>query len=299
MATHAVGFGMEALCVLLFRMSKLMCVRTAVMVLHLLFAAFPSAASQPGDGDSTRTILGTVLDDVTVVGEDGLAFLLAPLSFGKTDFLRLGAVVAGTGGLMIFDEDLQTLPRRNQTPTLQSLSNAFNYGGHLPSAEIATAAIYLAGLVSGDEEIRVTGRMLAQSLIYSGSIYLILRTLAGRHRPFSHDGAYTFDTGETDNTYQSFPSGHTTVAFSLASVLSARIDHPVASVLLYGAAAMTGLSRIYQDNHWTSDVFFGAVLGTVSGLFVQKREKHRADGSMDERWSLTPTGNGLTLTVRL
>ena len=34
---------------------------------------------------------------------------------------------------------------------------------------------------------------------------------------------------------------------------------------LYAAAAMPGLSRMYLDQHWATDVFMGGVFGTVLG----------------------------------
>ena len=238
--------------------------------------------------------------DALIVGEDGLAYLLAPTRFTGTDWAVFGGVAAGVGTLMLLDEDIRRIPARNRSAGLNDLSDALNWGGHLQAAEVGTGVIYLTGLLSGNDDIRIAGRSLAQTLIYSGSVYYAIAILAGRSRPYAEDGAYEFNTWQTDNEYQSFPSGHTVVAFSVATSLAESIDHWLASVVLYTAAAGVGLARLYQDHHWASDVFLGAVIGYTAGRFVSAQQARRTAGQeKEESWGLYPTGNGLMFSIRL
>lgn len=247
-----------------------------------------------------RGIDDIFIDDLIILGEDGLGYLLAPLQFSGCDWAVTGGLVGAGGLLFAFDEDIQAIPRRNRNDDVIDVTRTLNWGGHLPSVEIGTGAVYFAGLLSGSDEIRITGRMLAQTLIYSGSMYLVLRRIVGRSRPEWRRGAYDFGFGRAGDEYYSFPSGHTVVAFSWATVLAGRFDHWVASALLYTAAGAVGIGRIYQDVHWTSDVFAGALLGFSAGMFVRSQEKRRADSGPEEQsWSLLPTGNGLSLVIRL
>lgn len=66
--------------------------------------------------------------------------------------------------------------------------------------------------------------------------------------------------------FHSFPSGHTTLAFIGATILSKEYkdNYPYISALGYGLSTATGLSRIMNDRHWTSDVLFGAGLGIIA-----------------------------------
>jgi membrane-associated phospholipid phosphatase len=68
--------------------------------------------------------------------------------------------------------------------------------------------------------------------------------------------------------FDSFPSGHTTVAFSFAFVLS--LLFPRYSVLFYTAAAFTGFERVVHTAHFFSDVCIGAVVGLLVGGLVMR-----------------------------
>ena len=65
--------------------------------------------------------------------------------------------------------------------------------------------------------------------------------------------------------------------------------------LTYGGAAAVGLSRMYNDKHWASDVVLGAGVGIVTGLKVV-RYAHAHPGNALDRWllstSVTPDGQG-------
>ena len=62
----------------------------------------------------------------------------------------------------------------------------------------------------------------------------------------------------------SFPSGHTTAGFALAIVLS--INFHVFAPLFVLMAMLIGFSRMYLGLHYPTDVFVGAVIGTVSAV---------------------------------
>ena len=60
---------------------------------------------------------------------------------------------------------------------------------------------------------------------------------------------------------------------------SEHFPHPAVSLLSYGVASFAGLSRIYDDKHWGSDVFIGAALGAAVGKFVANVNEGRRTGS--------------------
>lgn len=75
-----------------------------------------------------------------------------------------------------------------------------------------------------------------------------------------------------DNTPLSFPSGHTSIAFTTAT-LWYNWHGPAAGIPMYSLAFITALSRINDKRHWPADVIFGAVLGTVTARALYLSEK--------------------------
>lgn len=66
---------------------------------------------------------------------------------------------------------------------------------------------------------------------------------------------------------RSFPSGHTSQAFFLATLL-AQYYHPNVGIviLFYGLAVLVAVTRMYVGAHYPRDVVAGAILGSIWGL---------------------------------
>ncbi len=71
--------------------------------------------------------------------------------------------------------------------------------------------------------------------------------------------------GNSGGGSSSFPSGHTTSAFALATVLALWCRKNLLSILFVTAAALVGYSRIYLAQHFPADVLTGAGIGILFG----------------------------------
>ena len=89
------------------------------------------------------------------------------------------------------------------------------------------------------------------------------------------------------------PSLHTASSFAMASVMSSMSDNLLAKISYYSAATFVGFSRMYQDNHWASDVVLGAAIGELCGQVVTRY--HASHGKI----ALAPmvSGNSASLTL--
>jgi len=103
-------------------------------------------------------------------------------------------------------------------------------------------------------------------MISAGIIVQVIKHLLGRARPRVTLGT-VFVGPSMHLDYDSFPSGHTSVTFCLAFILSEY--YPRYRLLFYLFAIMTGFDRLLWLSHFPSDVIAGAILGTAVGKVMR------------------------------
>lgn len=99
----------------------------------------------------------------------------------------------------------------------------------------------------------------------------------------------------------SFPSGHTSRAFSFAHFMHKEYGEksPWFSIGAYTCAAATGFMRMAKDAHWISDVVMGAGIGILSTELVYLTHQYKWDNEHLKRFDIFPfqlgTQKGVTL----
>lgn len=107
--------------------------------------------------------------------------------------------------------------------------------------------------------------------ISSGILVQVLKHLIGRARPRITEDLL-FVGPSLKGGYDSFPSGHTTVAFCLAYILSQHF--PKHRFLFYIFGFMVGFERVEDLSHFSSDVLAGAIVGIIVGRLLSVRILH-------------------------
>ena len=165
-----------------------------------------------------------------------------------------------------------------------------NYGFNLPVLTLASVGIW--GLQSQDS--MSTAMPVAQSVAVTAAITELTKRLVARPRPYTSEAfeqkypdIYASDemiTLRQDNdTYKSFPSGHTSNAaatyFTSAAIIAAHYQDPTINVISYTLASVltgiTGYSRVRYGKHHISDTLVGAALGTGIGIGIAQWHIHR------------------------
>ncbi len=231
----------------------------------------------PGDSlnnnRNSSSAIETFKYDVKKSLNDGLDIIEAPAHFSAGDWITTGAIVGGTSLSMLLDNDIRNEVRKNRTQTMDNVTKIGQYYGEVIPAVSLSAGIYAAGLIFQDNSVSLTGRLLGESLLYAGTINILLKFLFSRSRPYTNNGNTDFWNYKFNNDFYSMPSGHTTVAFTLSTVLAERINNIYATIGLYTLAAFTAYQRIYSDNHWFSDTVLGAAIGIVISRAVVNLNK--------------------------
>jgi membrane-associated phospholipid phosphatase len=224
---------------------------------------------QPGRWD-------LLADDARIVLSDVGDFFSAPLRWETRDWGVAAAGSAGTLLLMAADKELQ---QRLGRETEQTINNDFwdipTQYGYVQYANAAALLTYTTGLAAGWDDLRVTGRLLFESLTNSGIAVIVARTITGRNRPYGTNSPWGFRWFEWGNEVQSFPSGHVVVAFGFSTVIAERSGSWPVRIAAYGMALLTAFARVHNNQHWVSDAVVGAALGIAGGLHAIGRERER------------------------
>ena len=231
-------------------------------------------------------------DGKTILSDAGTVILM-PFHFGTKEWINTGAVVGGMFLLMSVDQQGRDFAQRSQSGFNDRFFNATEQYGVATYGVIGSIGLYAGGIAFGNNNIRETGLELIEALGFAGAATNVGKVLFARSRPYTGDGPHKFNFFRTNNDYLSFPSGHTVIAFTLSSTLSERIKNPYATAVLYSAAGCTAYARMYHDQHWLSDAFAGAVLGTFMGVTVS----HLHENSL-QSISLYPSPNGIGMAIQ-
>jgi membrane-associated phospholipid phosphatase len=157
------------------------------------------------------------------------------------------------------------------------LSSAFTHFGSWQYEVPLLGAAWIGGLMGSSELNRVAVNGIEASAIAAGTLVPIMVYVSGRPLPNKNFDADTFHPFHGHE--YSFPSGHTSEAFAVASVLDQTFRERFGYwhlPIVYGAATAVGISRIRDQRHFLSDVVIGAGIGWATGRWVSLRHQPQA-----------------------
>jgi membrane-associated phospholipid phosphatase len=209
----------------------------------------------------------------------------APLRFDSKDWIKVGEAAGITVTLFVLDGNIDKWARtqKQQHPWVRKTSPVITELGNRYGFYIVGGMGALSMMMDKQKGLE-TSLLATQAMITTGAWTRLIKTFTGRERPkgayiYSHDSAgewygpfsqIKWVAGKKPiYEFDSFPSGHTSQAFAIATVFASRYnDQPVIPVLCYSAASLVGVTRLIEHEHWASDVFVGALLGYFSGKQV-------------------------------
>jgi membrane-associated phospholipid phosphatase len=167
-----------------------------------------------------------------------------------------------------------------------------------PGSTIIGLSMYAAGRLTSSERLAAVGLHGTEALLLGAAAGTVMKDFFGRARPFVDTTGPNPDDWQLGRgwdrggSYQSFPSGHSVAAFAAAGAVTAETSAywPTATYFLiapvmYGGAAVVGLSRMYNNRHWASDVIMGAAIGTFAGMKVVRYSRIHPENKVDS-WLL-------------
>jgi membrane-associated phospholipid phosphatase len=151
-------------------------------------------------------------------------------------------------------------------------SDTFETAGGPVYSTVFVAGMFTAGRFAGGLRFRAMTYDMLDAAIVNFTWTELIKVSVGRERPNGQDN-------------KSFPSGHTSNAFAMATVAQRHYGWKI-GIPAYGLAGLMGISRIHEDKHWLSDVVAGATLGYIAGRTVT-----RVNGQVERArttWNVSP-----------
>jgi len=183
---------------------------------------------------------------------------------------------------------------RSIRTTMQGHNSGFrnsvaDFGNAFGNSRYVFPALFLVAVgakMGGSSDLYEGSWRSLKSTVLASTTTLVLKSAFGRRRPdvTPHD-PYRFNP--VSFTFNSFPSGHTTVAFSLATSLAMESKSHLDDVVLYGLAASTAFARVHVDKHWASDTVVGAAIGILAARFVRRHDRSSRPQATLVAWSVT------------
>jgi membrane-associated phospholipid phosphatase len=216
--------------------------------------------------DQPKSFASSLGTAVKTIGDDELHIIKSPFSVSA---LKWDALVIGATGILIANDESvlhQVSPSWHTTSI--NISNAGVYG-----LGAAAGGVFITGLVTHNEHATDTGIRSAEASIDSVILYAALKAILARQRPYTGQGEGKFFSGNW--TAGSFPSGHATLAWTLASVMAHEYPNWPMRLLMYGVATAVSTTRVTGGVHFPSDVFAGSVIGYGVGTYVAHKDRQK------------------------
>ena len=238
-------------------------------------AASPRPAPAEESAPGRLGLGGRLKRAATNFFEDGWVVLSSPARVRGTGFLWLAGVLGAEALIYANDQELHDAVLRNRHEPV--FGNVIDVGetveplgfmGNTNPYYFAAAGLGYAVRVAPLREIPTE---ILESHFIAGGIRNVGKYLVGRRHPYEDRGPRAFDFGHGT----SFPSGHTSVLFELATITSAHVHFLPYSVAAYSVAGALALQRVSSENHWPSDVFIAAVYGTLTARTVVRLHRER------------------------
>lgn len=227
----------------------------------------------PSSGADEQSLAKSVLSN-------GADLAAAPFRVRSDDWPWIVSIGGLLGGSFAADRTVRdTLEPHHGSQAAHDLKL---YSDVMMGAGPAMGFYYLwDGARGGHARSRWMARLTWESLLWSSVGIGAGKLVFGRQRPEDERDPFVFKPFSGGG---SFPSGHTTYAFTAATLAAEEYDSLSIQIPAYMAAGAVGFARLYANKHWLSDVVAGAMLGTAIPHTLRKRLKNKRQSASTSAW---------------
>ena len=236
--------------------------------LNALPDAPQSQSSGPGLGADNGPV--TLRNTPLHILKDQAAIWTSPARVRDKNLPLLGTLVLATTILITTDHQVMNSSKL-QDPSLNDKATTAS-NGLLGGFVIAPVAIYGMGFLHHDEHATETGILAGEAMVDSLVVDEVLKAVTMRERP-TLDGAKGTFFQRSVGLDSSFPSTHSIIAWSSATVIAEEYPGTLTQITAYGLATGVSLTRVLARQHFPSDVLVGSAVGWMVGRYVTHKRR--------------------------
>jgi membrane-associated phospholipid phosphatase len=221
---------------------------------------------------------------IVVVVAIGQLLLISPPGAAQTDSVspasvatraRVWIVPVGIAASAALDPEMREWALHTHTRSLDHLAKSANALGTARLLVPAMALTYVTALLTGRESLANGTINTAAAYVVSDLVESALKPVIGRERPHVEGNSHRFRPFTASGDWHSLPSAHVAHITSIAQAISMQTQSAPVTALCSSLVALVAWDRVYEDQHWTSDVTATIALSSVvSGATVRWLESH-------------------------
>jgi membrane-associated phospholipid phosphatase len=188
---------------------------------------------------------------------------------------RAWIVPVGIAASAALDPEMREWALQTHSRSLDHFAKAINPLGTAQRLIPAMALTYVTALLTGRESLANGTLNTAAGYVASDLVESVLKPMVGRERPHVEGNSHRFRPFTANGDWHSFPSAHVAHITSIAQAISMQTQSGPVTALCSSLVALVAWDRVYEDQHWTSDVTATIALSSiVSGATVRWLESH-------------------------
>jgi membrane-associated phospholipid phosphatase len=178
---------------------------------------------------------------------------------------RLAWIVpVGIAASVVLDPEAREWALQSRTRSLDRFAKPVNRLGTTQVLVPAMAITYISAALTDRQSLAAGTLNTAAGYVTADLVESVLKPVIGRERPHVEGNSHRFHPFTANGDWHSFPSAHVAHITSIAAAISAQAHSTPLAALSDVLVTLVGLDRVYEDQHWTSDVAATIALSSLA-----------------------------------
>jgi membrane-associated phospholipid phosphatase len=186
-----------------------------------------------------------------------------PLPARESSPARAWIIPVGIVTSAALDPEMREWALHTHSRSLDRLAKSVNPIGTTRLLVPGMVLTYVGALLTRDESLANGTLNTVAAYIASDVVESVLKPVVGRERPHVEGNSHRFRSFTGNGDWHSFPSAHVAHITSIAQAISMQTQSGSVTALCTSLVALMAWDRVYEDQHWTSDVTATIALSSI------------------------------------